>query len=145
MSHLSSDQRSPPPDDRLRAAYAAAEYVCNGFVLRVGHLHPAFDAWLAEQTYEYYAFLTAHNPRSVALPAAINELRHGQLQELLRRMQLPFAPALGRDPGGDWAPETGVLLFDVGAAQVHELARVFEQNAVVEGKLGGVPLLVWLD
>ena len=144
MSDLSSDQRPLVPDDRLQQAYAAAEYCCSGHVLRVGHLHPEFDVWLNERAYEHYAYLTAHNPRSHLLSPAANAARHEQLERMLRLMKLPFAPAEGRDPSGEWAAEPGVLLFDVPAAQVHELGRIFEQNAVVEGKIGGVPLLVWI-
>ena len=144
MSYFSSDQRPPRPDEDLATAYGRAEYVCNRFVLRIGQAHPAFDDWLADQGYRNYAFLTAHNPRSVLLSPAVNQARHEQLVQLLRELPLPFAPALGRDPAARWPPEAGVLLFDAGAGRVHHLGRAFDQNAVVEGSRGGVPFLVWL-
>jgi len=144
MSAPSSDERPPHYDERLNITYTSAEYVFHGFVLKIGQRHPEFDLWLDEQGYLNYAFLSAHNPRSIMLSPAENTERQENLLELLRVGGLPFAPAEGRDPNGEWRPETGVFLFDVPAGEVHELARVFGQNAVVEGKIDGVPFLVWV-
>lgn len=144
MSPLSTDEQPPHYDERLHQAYGAAEYVFNGFTLKVGHRHPEFDDWLTEQGYVHYAFMTAFNPRSQELPGAENSQRQARLLEMLRDHKFPFAPAEARDPGGYWAPETGIFLFDVPAGEVHELARAFGQNAVVEGKAGGVAFLVWV-
>ena len=140
----SSDERPAHYDERLNVTYTTAEYVFNGFILKVGQRHPKFDLWLDEQGYLTYAFLTAYNPRSVLFSPAENTERLENLHELLRVGGLPFAPAEGRDPGGIWRAEAGVFLFDVPAGEVHELARVFGQNAVVEGKIDGVPFLVWV-
>lgn len=144
MSPFSSDEYPQHSDEQLHQAYLAAEYVFNGFTLKVGHLHPEFDGWLTGQNYLHYAYLTAHNPRSHLLSPAENGHRQIQLQALLRNSGLFFAPAEGRDPAGRWPAETGVFLFDVPSGEVHELARIFGQNAVVEGKAGGVPFLVWV-
>jgi len=144
MSPLPTDEQPPQYDERLNQAYGAAEYVFHGFVLKVGHPHPEFDAWLTEQGYKNYAFLTAFNPRSRELSAAANLHRLARLHELLRGHRLPFAPAEAVDPAGCWIAEKGVFLFDVSPGRVHELARAFGQNAVVEGKVGGVALLVWV-
>jgi hypothetical protein len=78
------------------------------------------------------------------LSPAENTERLDNLHELLRVGGLPFAPAEGRDPAGAWRAETGVFLFDVPTGEVHELARIFGQNAVVEGKIDGAPFLVWV-
>jgi len=144
MSPLPTDEQPPHYDERLHQAYGAAEYLFNGYILKVGHRHPEFDEWLTEQGYLHYAFLTAFNPRSRELPKAINLQRLARLHNLLRDHQLPFAPAEARDPHEHWAPETGVFLFDVPPGEVHELARAFGQNAVVEGKVKGVAFLVWV-
>lgn len=144
MSAPSSDEYRSHYDEQLHQAYLRAEYVFNGYVLNVGHRHPEFDAWLQQQGYQHYSFITPFNPRSRPLSSEENEARLADLQQLLRAGELSFAPALGRDPAGEWLAETGVFLFDVPAGEVHELARLFRQNAVVEGKLHGVPFLVWV-
>lgn len=144
MSPFSSDEYPPHYDEQLHQAYLSAEYVFNGFNLKVGHRHPEFDGWLTEQGYLHYAYLTAYNPHSQLLPPAENTHRQGLLEGFLRDDGLCFAPAEGRDPAGRWPAETGVFLFDVSAREVHELARAFGQNAVVEGKAGGVPFLIWV-
>lgn len=144
MSPFSSDEYPQHSDEQLYQAYLNAEYIFNGFTLKVGHLHREFDDWLTGQGYLHYAYLTAHNPHSRLLPPAENIHRQVQLQALLRNYGMVFAPAEGRDPAGSWPAETGVFLFDVLSGEVHELARIFGQNAVVEGKVGGVPFLVWV-
>jgi hypothetical protein len=144
MSAPSSDDYPQHYDERLNVSYTTAEYIFHEFVLKIGQRHPKFDEWLEEQGYLNYAFLTAYNPRSVLFSPAENTERTESLHALLRVGGLPFAPAEGRDPAGTWRPETGVFLFDVPAGEIHELARVFGQNAVVEGKIDGVPFLVWV-
>ncbi|WP_020571402.1 DUF3293 domain-containing protein [Neolewinella persica] len=144
MSAPSSDERPAHYDEQLNVSYTSAEYVFHEFVLKIGQHHPDFDDWLTEQGYRKYAFLTAFNPRSVLYSPADNTERQESLHQLLRVGGLPFAPAAGRDPEGNWPTEIGVFLFDVPSGEVHELARVFGQNAVVEGKVAGVPFLVWV-
>jgi len=144
MTPFPSDEQSGFYDEHLDDAYQRAEYVFHQFVLQVGVHDPGLDAWLAQHDFLTYAFMTPYNPHSNALPAVENEARMTDLLKVLRGRGIPFVPAEGRDPAGEWPTEHGVFLFDQPATEVHELARSFGQNAVVEGTLGGVGFLVWL-
>ncbi len=144
MSVPSSDEQGPHYDERLRNAYTKTEYRFQDYPLRIGHLHPEFDAWLEAHQYHNYAFVTPYNPHSKPLPEPENKARLHQLHHLLLLGNLTFAPAVGHDPDAVWPDEIGVFIFDLSPAEVHEIGRAFGQNAVVEGKVGGVPLLVWL-
>lgn len=144
MSAPSSDEQGEHYDERLHDAYTRTEYCFQDFTLKIGHLHPGFDVWLNEHDYLTYAFITPFNPRSQPLPEIENLARLSQFHDLLRLENLPFAPATGRDPLALWPDETGVFIFDLPAAEVHEIGRALGQNAVMEGKVGGVPFLVWV-
>lgn len=144
MSLPTSDEQGQHYDEQLNDAYTHTAYCFQDFTLKIGHLHPDFDAWLQEHDYQTYAFVTPFNPRSQPLPEAENVARLTQLHHLLRSAQLPFAPATGRDPEDLWPDETGVFIFNQPAADIHKIGRTFGQNAVMEGKVGGVPFLVWV-
>ena len=144
MSHFTSDEGPPPADEELLAAYLDCDYRFQGMTLNIGHRHPGFDRWLQEHGFTHYAFVTPYNPFSKQLPDHVNTLRLRQLVSMLRTNGLPFGPAEGGDPTGAWPVEHGVMLFDLPTGRVHALGRSFQQYAVVEGRIGGVPLLVWL-
>lgn len=144
MSPFSSDKQRPVADERLRDAYLATDYFFEGFTLNIGHRHPAFDAWLSGHGLTNYAFLTPYNPFSQPRLEAGNHRALKQLYNLLDGNNIPYGPAEARDPSGEWPAEVGVFLFNVPPSLVHQLGRLFQQFAVVEGKVGGVPLLVWV-
>lgn len=144
MSHFSSDQQPPAADEDLLAAYLATEYRFQEHTLKIGHRHPEFDRWLATYGFTKYAFITPYNPLSRPLSAWVNAQRLRQFVGVLQANGLSFGPADATDPAGEWPTEQGVFVFDLPAGRVHALGRSFQQYAVVEGRIGGVPLLVWL-
>ncbi|TXF91147.1 DUF3293 domain-containing protein [Neolewinella aurantiaca] len=143
MPHDSSDREKPYFDEELQTAYLATEYLCKDFVLKIGESHPDFDAFMLSGGHHAYAFLTAWNPRSDALPAAENIARGQQLLLQLEERNLTFMPAVTRDPSGEWGVEEGVFIFNAPPESVLELAAAWQQNAVVLGARGAVPRLVW--
>jgi hypothetical protein len=144
MSPFTSDEQRPIADERLRDAYLATDYFFEGFTLNIGHRHPEFDAWLTSHGLSNYAFLTPYNPYSRPRLEAENHRSLRQLLDVLHTSHIPFGPAEARDPSGDWPAEAGVFLLNVPPGVVHQFGRHFQQFAVVEGKVGGVPMLVWV-
>ncbi|WP_168797664.1 DUF3293 domain-containing protein [Neolewinella litorea] len=138
------DQSTPSPDEQLARAYRNAVYVVNGFDLKIDEPHPDFDAWLTERGHHHYLILTAYNPYSTPLPAAVNAERHATLLHLLEARNFSFTAASGSDPEGGWPEELGVCLLDVPREQAYAIGRIYQQHAVVEGQRGGTPDLVWL-
>ena len=144
MSLPPNDQRQSFPDERLARAYRNADYRVNGTVLKIDEPHPAFDRILSEAGADYYVILTAYNPKSTPLPPALNAVRHEQLLQLLAGRGLSYLAASGADPANDWEEEHGVCLLDPPQEAAYEIARLFEQHAIVEGLRGGRAQLVWL-
>ena len=91
-----------------------------------------------------WAIVTAHNPRSLTLPAHENAERHAQLCEEAAAAGLRSVAATGRDPEPPHATETGLLLIDPPDDAAETLARRYDQNAIVSWCRDQSPRVQWL-
>jgi hypothetical protein len=135
-------------DERLIAAYRATDYVLfvgdgNDVTLNIGKHNQDFDRVLDRRQATTAVVVTAYNPRSVVLSEAENGARHAALTALLDARGHDYALGEGRDPTGHWKPELECVVFGIPVALGLELARSFEQNAIVFVAKGGVPELVY--
>ncbi|MGB3798793.1 MAG: DUF3293 domain-containing protein [Lewinella sp.] len=144
MSLPYKDERQTLPDERLARAYRNATYRVNDLILKIDEPHPDFDAVLTHENADYYIILTAYNPFSTPLPRPVNEARHLTLLQLVERLGWSYLPASGADPANEWEEEIGICLLDPPSTQAYEVARLYEQHAIVEGVRGRQPALVWL-
>lgn len=136
--------RIPPFNRALHDNYRSTDYVCRNFRLRPGLPHPGFDAFLRQNGWRTYAFITAWNPFSVRqLPLVENRARHARLLLTLRRADLPFLPASARDAAGEWPAEEGVIVVNAPLGQVIGLGLNFGQNALMWGEAGKEPVVLW--
>ena len=129
----------------LLAAYTATDFVVfdgeEQWALHVGIASPRVDALLDRHDAPCATVATAFNPRSRVLPPAANAARHRSLVRLLEERGLAFLLGEGRDPTGRWTPETECIVFGISLAEGLEIARRFEQNAVVFIERGKAPRL----
>ncbi len=137
-------------DERLIEAYRATDYVLfvgdgDDVTLKIGARNPDFDSVLDRRGAATAVVVTAYNPRSVVLADAENQARHVELTELLAARGYDHALGEGRDPTGDWKPELECVVFGIPLEVGLELARRFEQNAIVFVTRGGAPELVYPD
>lgn len=109
--------------------------------LRVGEPHPALDQILENRGLRHYAWITAANPRSARLDEAENRARNRALAARLDGWQYLRARTVPDD--GAWPDEGGFLVLGMGPEDALELARAFEQNAILVGEVGGAPALAW--
>ncbi|WP_432720389.1 DUF3293 domain-containing protein [Jeongeupia wiesaeckerbachi] len=132
---------------RLDAAYRATRYVVPalGLSLRIGLHHPDLDAVLLQHGVVAWAFVSAANPRSVALCEYENRARHQNLLDLLRHRGLVCFEGAGEPLQPGWAPEPSALVLGVSQAGALRLGRDFDQHAVVQGALNGPATLCWCD
>ena len=109
--------------------YLAAEYQatlnCRTVDLRIGQSCPAVDS-----LGRVFSVISACNPRSQRLDKATNEQRHGQLVHELEKRALEFHPAINGIESLEWQ-EPSALLVDVGVDLADELAKKYEQNAIL--------------
>jgi hypothetical protein len=132
----------------LAAAYRATAYHVDGptgrFTLRIDAHSPEADALLASNESATWAFVTAHNPGSVALSPPENAARHDQLLAEVNRRGLLAWPGVGIGDDGRWPAEESVFILGLTEAEAINLGRQFGQIAVVCGDLDGPARLCWI-
>jgi hypothetical protein len=137
-------------DERLIEAYRTTDYVLfvgdgHDVILNIGRHNREFDRELDRRHATTAVVVTAYNPRSAVLSDTENNARHAQLTELLDAGGHDYALGEGRDPTGHWKPELECVVFGIPIEAGLELARRFEQNAIVFVARGGVPELAYPD
>lgn len=133
---------SPAGRDALDAAYRATSYRVGRLALRVGAPHPWLDRLLEGRGLEHYAYLTAANPGSAPLPAAENAARMRALADALEGFVVLRGVAEADD--GAWEAEPSFLVLGLSREDAAALGRAFGQNAILVGKRGGAPELLWI-
>ena len=142
-------QRDGAADDRIASAaisnellesYTRAVYRVDTeggpIFLRVGGVSAELDRLLETQRASRFAFLSAANPGSVALPETENLRRHRQLVDRLGASGLPAVAGESFDPAtGGWR-EASLLVVGIGRKAALALAREFGQVALLWGASG---------
>lgn len=110
-------------------------------VLRVDAVHPALDAALTAHGHTTWAFLTAWNPHARPRSPRTNAGLQRTLRGLLEARGQPFVPAVGVAEDRSWFEES---LFVPGLSrdEAARLGRLFQQEAVLWGRVGGVAALL---
>lgn len=102
-------------------------------VLQIGHRAERLDRFLHEQAYRQAAFVSADNPYSQILPAAINRSRRAALEQILIARKLCYLTAKGYSTATmpEWPVELGFLILGIEPAFARALGRSVGQHAVV--------------
>jgi hypothetical protein len=87
--------------------------------------------------------ITAWNPRSVKLSDEENTKRNSELMADLSAIGCTFVKSKAHDPLNEWPFEEGFAVFGLTKSQIIELARKYEQFAVVYLESGRPSELVW--
>jgi hypothetical protein len=137
------------PRAALEQAYRNTTYWVDdpegSFGIRLDEACARLDVLLAAHGVDCWAYVTAWNPRSQLLQAALNAARHAKLRA--RIAALGFAVLTGRSQpdSADWAAEESLLVLGMDEAAALALGKQFGQHAVVAGVRGGVAGLCWCD
>jgi hypothetical protein len=136
-----------PPE--LIAAYRAASYEVDdgesAIRFHVDESCPALDDLLRARGAPSAVLITAYNPRSRKQAAAENAAAHRALLDAVAQMEKQTLPSRGRDSGGKWPAEPGLLILDIDRAEGLALARRFDQYAVVWIERSNPPVLVFAE
>jgi len=131
----------------LVATYLATSYRVDApsgqICLRVGKRSRQFDRWLQRQNARSWAFITAYNPASRHLPRWRNQGRQRCLRNRIGALGFVAWPGAGVGDDPTWEPEPSFLVIGIPIAEARRIARRFGQNAIVAGRTGGAPKLVW--
>ena len=98
------------------------------------------DTPLAFDIGDSWAIVSARNPMSEMIPERENLVRDGLLDELLRAAGIPATAAAGQSVDGSWR-EPGRALVNINRATALDVARRFEQRAIVWGTRKGIGIL----
>jgi hypothetical protein len=133
--------------ERLERAYLATTYRVHepegSIDLRIGQASAPLDRLLDRNKAPTWAFVSAANPGSVMLAPADNSRRHAALVEAVQFGGFCFIEATGIPADASWPPEPNLLIFGISRSAARLLGRRFGQLAVLAGRRGGVPELVW--
>ena len=113
--------------------------------IKAGEQNPDLLEYLQRHKYRNWAFITAWNPYSTSLALQINQERNKRLTKLLENNNLFYMVGLGVDPEGKWMSEESYLVFNIGKLNALNLAKKFEQNAILYGNLKRPPELLITD
>ncbi|MEL6927884.1 MAG: DUF3293 domain-containing protein [Cyanobacteria bacterium J06600_6] len=135
----------------LQTVYEQAIYeVYNGeetIPLHIGSCCPRLDELIVQESphnCNYWALVTAHNPRSQSLSTNENQERHYRLVKHLQELKLPYLPGVGKDASGIWTPEASLCILGIELNQAISIGERFNQNAIVYGELNRPIRLQWL-
>ena len=134
-------------DSASHQAYLETEYIVGAtpaVVLRIGYRSEGLAALQAAAGVSCSAFITAWNPRSQRLDAAVNSRRQQQLREELTRVGFQQVPGHGRHPSNGWPAEDSVLALGLDRDAAMESGHRWEQHAIVWCGPDAVPQLLLL-
>ncbi len=132
--------------EEIKTAYLETSYrvyaPAGTITLRIGESSAALDRLLVEHGSDFWAFITAFNPRSKPLGAETNEVRHLELIERVRG----YKTFEGESQADDlkWPAEKSLLIIGIEPEVAVETGKHFNQNAIVIGRLNESPQLLFL-
>lgn len=139
------------PHDELTAYFEAANYCVQltdrrYITFKTGTYNAVADSRLIEVAgvESCWAIVTPYNPGAARSSEADNRARLKRMGEDIDAADLHRLPAINRDPKGQWPDEHGYCIIDVPMNFVENLGRKYDQAAVVTGRPGEAPELVWL-
>lgn len=104
------------------------------FELKVSEKSDSLDALLLNKKTVTWALLTAANPQSELLSEKENAQRNAKLEKLLRQEKYLLFPSENIDPQGAWPVEKSFLVLGISEEQAIQVAKLFNQKALLFGK-----------
>ena len=110
--------------------------------IKVGVYNSELDNLLTQFEKKEWAYITPFNPRSIVLSDKENHRRLADLKQRISGFLYFEGEGVGRDP--NWKPEKSFLILGITRNAATKLGNVFEQNAMVYGRIYEIPELVIL-
>lgn len=127
--------------DDLFAAYRATAFwvedaAYGSFSIHDGKPSEQLDHLLRVQGFSEWAYITPCNPGSRQLSDSENVERMRQFTEQLRQLGFRFYHGKGVGTIGSWPPEPSLLVLGITEPEAVRLARQFDQEAILLGRIG---------
>ena len=135
-------------NDKIVLAYWDTTYrlVDQEIDVFIAQKNDAFMDFLISQNFQSWAIITAFNPRSEVFSRESNVLFNRQLKIDLEQQTLFYCNVLGIPiEGSDWEAEESFFVADITLIDACDLAKKYNQNAIVYGNTSCLPSLIWLE
>lgn len=121
--------------ENLKEAYESTKFMVVDLpvVIEVNKKCIELDELLKQHNATEWAFITAWNPFSKALPDEENSRRHRELIQLVKEYPNWEGEGVGTDPV--WQPEKSLLILGIPKKEAIAIGIQFEQNAIVYGRI----------
>jgi hypothetical protein len=117
------------PDQVFRDAYLTTTYHAAGFAISFSSTPTGTVLFSGRR----FALVSAQNPRSTPLTPDENLARNAMLRTVLMAKGWEFGSSFGHNPDLSWS-EAGFVVWDVDLPEIAEVAKNFEQNAILFGE-----------
>lgn len=137
--------------ERWEAVYRKTEYKVmlpsQTIILSIGRYDEEADRLLQAEAglKKEWFIITPCNPRSELARQELNIFYFNELRYEVESRAGQWIQALNCDPDAQWPDEPGFLITDADRLWIMELGERFYQNALVTGKVGEAPRLLWLN
>lgn len=138
------DNSSDNIDQQLLKAYQETVYQVlePPLSIQIGVLSADLNTFLQENDATTWAFITAWNPKSQRLSQKENKQRHQELIKMVKNAGYLYFIGKGIGENPDWEPELSLLILNIAKIDAIQIGKYFNQNAIVFGVYGDVPILV---
>ena len=133
-------------DPHRKQAYEASIYSARvddkDVRIEIGRICPDLEQALERHGAKTWAYITAWNPQGKTLPPDVNNQRQNDLRTALGRGGYEFAEGESEPADGNDMPECSLLVFGITEPEAVALAQLYDQLAIVTGRLGHPARLV---
>jgi uncharacterized protein DUF3293 len=141
------DHNSLNIDQHVLEAYLNTVYTTEKpkLSIKIGEINHPLNVFLFDNNSFYWAFVSASNPCSAVLSDAENDVRHKNMIEKVKTMNLRFCEGLGIPSENNWKDEKSLLILDISKKEAMKLGKAYNQNAIVYGKANKAPELLFCN
>ena len=112
-------------------------------LFKVGEISDEIRQLLQAEKAQTFAFLTAYNPFSKQLADEENKLRQAELIRFLKTDNFIFYKGYGTNEDESWEREESLFILNIELEKALQIARRFEQHAILFGEISGKIQLIW--
>lgn len=124
-------------DQHLFEAYMKTKYhlLNTPVYIQIGALNSDLDSFLIDNNAYTWCFISSDNPQSNLLSPEENDQKYQLFKKDMDAKGIRFWPGIGTGTDSDWPPERSLLLLDVSKKVALELAKYYDQKAIVYGQI----------
>lgn len=131
----------------LTTAYEQTNYriLDPEIIIKCGEFNASIDAYMKQIGKRNWTFITASNPKSKQQSAKHNGWSNANLEMDLAKTKCVYTYGIGEAINGDWPGEESFIVFNMSLDTAINLAKKYNQNAILIGRIDAKSKLQWID